>query len=238
MIWERALPGPRVVHIRQRKLKKTIGEWETETGKKWPVLGSSETDPDLDSEYEDSDDEYFERFLSEDAVFRERQRALMRYCIDADVYDDDGYKKGHLLGIYSEHPFPGLLYACRESYGVVSKSYTKSFWSLGSMAQTWFNFNTDTLYLRYDTFSYYQAAAEGTFSLGDELQGGNRILDTENLRKVKKLAVLLDTKHQEGPEGWLLGVLQAFGNVEELSMVLDHVQDENGEGEENEVFIT
>jgi hypothetical protein len=30
MIWERALPSPRVIDIHQRKLKKTVEEWEEE----------------------------------------------------------------------------------------------------------------------------------------------------------------------------------------------------------------
>jgi hypothetical protein len=36
MISKHALPGPRVVEIQQRKLKKTTGEWEIEHDTVWP----------------------------------------------------------------------------------------------------------------------------------------------------------------------------------------------------------
>lgn len=35
LIWEHAVPGPRLVEIRQRRLKKTIAEWETENETGW-----------------------------------------------------------------------------------------------------------------------------------------------------------------------------------------------------------
>jgi len=35
MIWERALPGPVVINIHQRKLKKTVEEWEEENNMRW-----------------------------------------------------------------------------------------------------------------------------------------------------------------------------------------------------------
>lgn len=38
MIWELTLPGPRTVHLQQRKLKTTIGEWEDQSGLSWPLF--------------------------------------------------------------------------------------------------------------------------------------------------------------------------------------------------------
>jgi hypothetical protein len=52
-------------------------------------------------------------------------------------------------------------------------------------------------------------------SLTDDLDGGHRLMDIENLRKVKKLAILVEKRQLEEPE--LATVLEAFGNVEELS---------------------
>ncbi|KAE9365132.1 hypothetical protein N431DRAFT_96141 [Stipitochalara longipes BDJ] len=36
-IWNFALPGPRIVSLRQERLRKTIGEWEIEKKRKWPM---------------------------------------------------------------------------------------------------------------------------------------------------------------------------------------------------------
>lgn len=38
MIWELTLPGPRIVHLQQRRLKTTIGEWEDQSGLSWPLF--------------------------------------------------------------------------------------------------------------------------------------------------------------------------------------------------------
>jgi hypothetical protein len=35
MIWERALPGPRVINIQQRKPKKTVEDWEEGNNIQW-----------------------------------------------------------------------------------------------------------------------------------------------------------------------------------------------------------
>ena len=235
MIWEFALPGPRVVNIRQRRIKKTIGEWESESGKQWPIpRGGSESEPDSPT---DNEQEYQRKSYpnsSENARFRCDERDALASCLGAKIYkcNDKLYKQAHLTGVISEQPFP-IPYVCRESYEVVSKSYARCFRCLGSVASTWFNFDNDTLYLRCDTFSSYRKYQSDMDTFTDDLGGGHRLMDTENLRKVKKLAILVEKRQLEEPE--LAAVLEAFGNVEELSLVVDHRQDV---GDEDELLIT
>lgn len=125
MIWKAALPGPRLVYIRQRPLKETIGEWETRTGKEWPeMMGSlrqqeeeeadgdvamlntenNDEDEDDESAEHSSDDEDAEPELrrdvwNEDEVEHNRSgmRAEMGKAIHASEYYRDSYKDARML---------------------------------------------------------------------------------------------------------------------------------------------
>jgi hypothetical protein len=67
-------------------------------------------------------------------------------------------------------------------------------------------------------------------AITDGLEGGHRIMDIKNLRKVKKLALSLDL-YEQVDKAQLSAVLEVFGNIEELSLVLDHFQDGTDEEE-------
>jgi hypothetical protein len=194
MIWERALPGPRVVDIRQRKLKKTIGEWEIENDTIWP--------PNLQVNEESEYDDYEEALvdLQEIRRYSRHQRVRLSEALSVYEYGDDAYKTGHLVGLFSESQPPEILFVCREAFGVASKFYQQAFSSLGSKPQTWFNFDIDTLYLRHDTFSSYYSKG----CIGEVVEGlfvdAFRLLDMDSSPKVKKLAILMS----EADTGWLL----------------------------------
>jgi len=51
-------------------------------------------------------------------------------------------------GFRSQSDIP-LMYACKESYNIGRKFYTKAFGTRGTFPDTWFNFETDILYLDY-----------------------------------------------------------------------------------------
>jgi hypothetical protein len=173
MIWEAALPGPRIVNVLQRPLKKTIGEWEEETGLSWPILPPPEPDDDEDREWE--------------------QNGIRSEILDAlgKFWDDyDGYREGQLIGIATKCPPPQILFVCRESYNVVKAQYTQAFTTLGSTAGIWFNFTLDTLYLRYDNFGHYKQQDRGN-SVNELAEALNRF-PIDDADKVQNVAIFLD----------------------------------------------
>jgi len=68
---------------------------------------------------------------------------------------------------------------------------TRSIRPSGSVSSTWFNFETDTVYLDHETFSVNRRTLgryieRGSIcALTDELEGGHRMLNLENLRRVR-----------------------------------------------------
>jgi hypothetical protein len=173
MIWEAALPGPRIVNVFQRPLKKTIGEWEEETGLSWPILPPPEPDDDEDRAWE------------QNAIRSEILEALGKY------WDDyDGYREGQLIGMATKCPPPQILFVCRESYNVAKAQYTQAFTTLGSTAGIWFNFTLDTLYLRYDNFGHYTQQDRGD-SVNKLLEAFNNF-PIDDADKLQNMAIFLD----------------------------------------------
>ena len=222
VIWKHALPGPRVVNLRQRKIKKTIGEWETETGKPWPPTKEGLEDEDADEE-----DDHFLVDVLDTSDWRMGERYVVGDTLrEANVYDDDAYKAGNLVALFSDCPPPEILSVCREAFEVVSKWYQKVSSTLGSVSTTWICFELDTLYLRYDDFAVYDVY-DSIYPLLDELiDSGFMLQDMENLCRVKNLAIL---KPQDGHRpGWELSIteyLKTIGALETLYLVLKDYQE-------------
>lgn len=120
-------------------------------------------------------------------------------------------------GIKSNTPPPAILFACRESFAAATKFYERVFSTDHSFPETYFNFYQDTLYIRYDTFSWYSEGAESIihslvcFSIDNH----------KELNRVENLAVLLDP-NTVSVEEWLVDLLWYFRGVERLSLVLQH----------------
>ncbi|KAH7370816.1 hypothetical protein BKA65DRAFT_590081 [Rhexocercosporidium sp. MPI-PUGE-AT-0058] len=118
----------------------------------------------------------------------------------------------HTMGFDTDVPIPGLLLACRESFQVASKVYTKSFSALGSIAQTYFNFKADTLYLDIHT-----EAPTAKSILQDVLP----YMCQDELAKVENLAVNrnLVTETMSGCENYFACILYFFRNVKTVYLV-------------------
>jgi hypothetical protein len=219
MIWEAALPGPRVVNVFQRPLKKTIGEWEDETGLRWPQIP-------LDDKGENEEDPFgatFERATAQITIRSEMLQALGLY-----LYDHDGYREGHLVGMTTKCPPPQIMSVCTESYRVATGQYTQAFNTLESTSRIWFNFSRDTLYLRYDNLRCYVPRTQfhSLYKMLDAL-GAFPPSDIENVNKVQNVATHMDpqdynfsiTEPLEDALGSLLGT---FRGVETISLVVCH----------------
>ncbi|CZR63016.1 uncharacterized protein PAC_12913 [Phialocephala subalpina] len=229
MIWEAALPGPRIVHIRHKSLQKTIGQWEQENNALWPAFnGEMVPIPDdyiieqlyLSDERDSSDRHAAARFQVRDEL----------YYSSIDFRAADDHRKAHLQGLASDLSTPQNLLACREAYEVVAKRYTRAFACPLSIPQTYFNFESDTLYLRYDTFtgSYKQTLPSewaGLVLIGQTLDSGFGIEDTDNVRKVRRLAILLDEDEDELVREYqvMRDILCIFPCLEKLYLVVNHL---------------
>ena len=158
-IWEAALPDPRVVNIREKRLRKTR--------------------PGRD-----------------------------------------------MVAVTSDTKAPSVLFACRESYSAASKFYIPSFAFSDSIPETYFDFQRDTLYLRFDTFALFPWDDCYSQTM-DELEC---LYDSANLKRVQNLAVFLDPDPDQitntAKPGRLANILVLFGNVKNLTLILGHFDQE------------
>ena len=121
-----------------------------------------------------------------------------------------------LVGFKSESLIPPIMLACRESFGVASKAYTRTFGSLGALPETYFNFKLDTLYLdRLSSFSLFQLEPEAMiFSSIPE----DELAQVEHLALHKE--ILQQTPHP--PEFTLCLLVARFsGAVKTLTVVTE-----------------
>ncbi|KAK2624872.1 hypothetical protein QTJ16_006065 [Diplocarpon rosae] len=208
MIWEAALPGPRLVNVWQGQLKQTSLHHEVETGRQGPAPNEW-----------DLVDEYGE---FEETRYDEDQAARVQICrLRAGGWHQRIFWDSHLLGIRSDCPPPSITFVCRESYHVVVRRYAKVFAYPNSVAQTYFDFERDTLYLRPEAFSRYSAYG-GLQSILDGLSGPFELEDQASLGRVQRLAISISSSIlcTFGLDGILLEVLALFKGLRVLSMVV------------------
>ncbi|KAH7390351.1 hypothetical protein BKA64DRAFT_121772 [Cadophora sp. MPI-SDFR-AT-0126] len=190
LIWEAALPGPRL------------------RGHDWPPIEyfDGEEDGGLDEDQEE------ER--------REARRTLCYWrsnLLDDD--NMSVFWEMNMLGIDSNCPPPNIMYACREAHQVASRKYTKAFAYPESLPVALIDFDSDTLYLDDSNFSRY-SGHYGSTSILDGLVGYYAITDREDLRRVRTLAVHLSTPEFSQPlDESLYHLLRIFDGVTELLMV-------------------
>lgn len=239
MIWEAASSGPRIVSIKQRPLKKTIREWEDENNAIWPVLDGVIVPRPTDGSGIQKKSDLLESYRHVHVA--ERERVICRNDVSVALpktYDDDGdwapkysdYRTGSLLGGKSGASSPDQFACrevCREAFEVVSRNYTTAFASHHSVAETCFDFMSDILYLRYDEIARETKTA--LFMLGADMQdvvtaiqGGFR-LDTNTVRKVGRLALLLDPVDllQDALCDTVAIILSRFSCLEKLILVVN-----------------
>ncbi|EKD20701.1 hypothetical protein MBM_01383 [Drepanopeziza brunnea f. sp. 'multigermtubi' MB_m1] len=211
LIWEAALPGPRMVTIKQRPIMKTFLDYEEETGRKWPGLSKSDIF--------DEDDEIEETQFEEDQAFREA------ICIarGASDLDQKVFWETHMVGIDSNCPPPDITFVCRESYGVVTRRYSKTFAYPGSVAGTYFDTESDILYLRPSSFTYCLPLYRGLQLILKGLSGPFQIENDSKLCNIRRLAVELPSSYMEDDLAYLLPQLAIiFRGAKEISLVVNH----------------
>jgi hypothetical protein len=129
LIWEAALPGPRIIHIETRN-RHFYSCFRVR-----PDIPVDALDPAFfidDCEAQDPDHLAFER-----VTFRD-QRRLEKRCRFA-----------------TRAPPPVLLYVCHESFEIASKHHSRIFGTPYSPPEMYFNFKEDTLYLDWSSWEIH-----------------------------------------------------------------------------------
>lgn len=176
MIWKFALPDPRIVYIKARRLRtdddpswwKRVRSDKAIEGPAGPAPYPEADDADDESSYDFFDIEDYEldkierkmackRLLTPDDKFTGRmtradaKAILMRPEKHRAIELPGIHRPAHLHGVYSESGIPSLLLVCKESFGVASKSYTAAFGAKGAFPQTYFDFHRDTLHIDFNS---------------------------------------------------------------------------------------
>jgi hypothetical protein len=119
LIWQFALPGPRIVFLQPRRLQ-------------WFRCTRVFSDRDI------------RKTLTSPVSF---EGDFLPYSPEVDwenvKYGGNCYNR---YG-FTSYSSIAMLYVCRESYSVASQVYERAFGTTTAFAETWFNFNLDTLYL-------------------------------------------------------------------------------------------
>jgi hypothetical protein len=131
MIWEAALPDPRVVYVKKEFMEQYY------CTRVW------------------SDKAIDETFNSPKKVptffdLHENEDALKKLLYHSDSEEDFG--RDWRRGLRSRCPPPNLLFVCRESYEVMTSHYQKAFGGFDAFPDTWFDFERDILYLDWDVY--------------------------------------------------------------------------------------
>lgn len=90
-------------------------------------------------------------------MYNEQCRDDVRKDIKAPRWRQNAYRDGHLIGYTSNCKTSEITFVCQDSFELVSTRCTLIFAATGSSADTWFDFDIDTLYLRWGHFLYYNA---------------------------------------------------------------------------------
>jgi len=134
MIWEAALPGPRIIHVETRdrqfyscfRVRSDIAV-DALDANQYPAFFND------DCEARDPDRLAFER-----VTFHSSRRRL-----------EDRYR------FATRAPPPVLLYVCHESFEIASKHHSRIFGTPYSPPEVYFNFKEDTLYLDWSSWEIH-----------------------------------------------------------------------------------
>ncbi|KAL2062486.1 hypothetical protein VTL71DRAFT_6752 [Oculimacula yallundae] len=234
----KALPGPRILSIEQRRIKKTIGEWEDEQGRTWPITVREMQELSLADDLVNSktaqmalrgvSSKFGAPHPNPDSLIRlftvqetHEHTVAMANISTYSNSDFTTYRQVSLVGYHPSHKPPHILYAYHESRDVVLGCYQQVFSSIGAVPETFMDFEIDTLYLRTNTLSVNLI---GWFAdlIFEEIIGEFGMLDFRYLQGVKSLSILLpiDQRGETYDEPWLLNILRLFRNLEVLTIIL------------------
>ncbi|KUJ09416.1 uncharacterized protein LY89DRAFT_724412 [Mollisia scopiformis] len=202
-IWASAMPGPRLVFIKQQRLVSHVKNQKREPDSGLPPYGHG------DVEQESTSTRAWRTFRSglgsEDSVSE----------------DEDA----EMIGIACKTPVPYVFLACKESYSVAAKLYKRTFARTNSNPETYFNFEQVTLCLDGDDFSMNVIRFFGPFNMLRTIRvgfwQGFRQEDDEDVGKVERLGIRVAPNQPFFHESAVADVLKIFHGVKELFFILE-----------------
>lgn len=219
-IWKMALPGPCVVLLQRKALKKTVGDWERENKAK--LRGDIFQATSLGDTLEDRECKEHDLSIVYSLEYQDL-RENNGNTPTAELPLSGASSNEKLVGFASGAEPPAILFVCWESHLLAAKYYKCVFSAAGSFPQTYFDFEIDTLYLG----DMDNRGRSGLF-LETELLStctGLWALDNlEDMSRVKNLAIQYPEAYIDNDLIYALPfVLRKFRNVENLSIVRDRV---------------
>ncbi|KUJ24284.1 uncharacterized protein LY89DRAFT_776425 [Mollisia scopiformis] len=205
VIWKLALPGPRIVHLKQKLLKQPEGRW-------WERVRSDVAMWECDKPFEENEPDSDKEVAAEDEGTDSDSQQSSDFGVRM-------YRPDSLWGYSTETEIPAMLLACRESRDIALGFYQPLFASLGAKAQVYFDPHRDTLFIDHETF----------LCEDDEMAGclTEDILPSD-LAEVRELAIEgLGPYLDEGVtfEVWLINVVDIsdlFPNVSKVTEICAH----------------
>jgi hypothetical protein len=219
-IWEAALPGPRIVELREKPLKIAFGDFRHQV-QYHKINWEQRSNQSIDGSINEAPTA---RILRENSwLDRMNQEIFMNPNL---------LSSRHLTpmtGFKSYCRAPDILFACRESHEVAIKHYERAFDMVASHPETWFDFHRDVLYIRWDKFTFNRTTVQF-----DDLRYYIPCTFNEEVRgRIENLAILMDKKNirnygEKNLEKFLSCILCHFDGVKTLTLVAKHVGDYPG----------
>lgn len=210
MIWQLALPGPRIVNIRERRLKMTAEAYQERNSQ----IDARLMEFAIDAESSDEDEE---------VKILEETLPIPQFLKSSDIP----------LGITSGSLTPALLLVCKESYDFASKFYKVALSTFVSEPCIYFDFDRDTAYLRYNF-----VAIEQPLRIWKLVRHISYMFDSGDLTKVKNVAVPVtdktlfaeDRDPEFDDEEWdmhdiIAACLIVFPHIETFAVIVEHDAD-------------
>jgi hypothetical protein len=217
MVWKAALPGPRIVEVNIGKLKHTLEDQEVEDANT-EASTSSISEPSL---------RFDGQKVEAEVRSIEGEPAPDQEAVDEARPTETGTAPAEtpvLLGIRSSCEPPGVLFANREAHEVAAKYLEKAFPSEAALAQTWFDFDLDTLYIRYDKFNNQVFHThEGV------IEAIRALCRYEDFARIKNLALMISTQQHDTysyPDiaEEVAEMLSIFRGVQNLTLSFHHYE--------------
>jgi len=225
-IWELALPGPRIVHLKMKPLKVDPFIRAGHVSSNWPIT------PETPLEFSES--EIPSKLDNFEAEREELKRAsVVNMEPNTSTFDEfyiahpESINLSNLSGFYSDVPPPTILYVCHEAYEVVSKFYTKAFSAHCALPTTWFDFKRDTLLLAPDDDKTFCLNYDPYNNFVEEFLA--RLHKNERLL-VENVAVNLKGEQvfRTDTYSWLVWTMIVFRNIKNLTYELPRTAKEPG----------
>jgi hypothetical protein len=216
MIWKAVLPGPRIVEVNIGKLKHTLEDREVED------INTEESTSSMWEQFLRFDDQEVEGEV--DPI--EGKPAIDQQAVDKarpTEIEPAPAETPALLGIRSSCEPPAVLFVNGEAYEVAAKYFEKAFPSEAALAQTWFDFDLDTLYIRYDKFNNQVLSThEGV------IEAIRALCRDEDFVRIKNLALMIspqeDTHSYADLAEEVAEMLSIFRGVQNLTLSFHHYE--------------